>query len=437
MESRKAKRTVKTKDAPKTKKQPKQISIFTIIFVLIIIAVAIGIYFGVRVLVTTLKYKSYTDKMYTYGYNELYNNDKATAIEKVNNDEMLSVILGSLTNTKDVTNVYYLADSKASEQTNWYNYSTHLGVNDVITQRELTENATKVESVIILVRMIEGFLSVEIEKTDLKMNEEVLKTFSKEQQETISKAVTLGLIKNKTSAIKQKEIKKGELNKLVIETVEKYATIHHNNNDKGNIITKKSEMPDNYKEYPYIIDSIQNDVYELDYNVMTKSNFKTPKEVYKEMGDLYGQTDYRMTEHFDTILNIDYETITVSSFLEKINNYSTYLLDEKDVKEYVEYVKTNKIKLQGQAEPLLPIMYNNGERYQIRTKITLKVLSSDTQYNLLFGDKEDKVKYNSKEITIYVDVPMGMTFNSRSLLVENVCLAKYIAQNTSAIVLEE
>ena len=208
-------------------------------------------------------------------------------------------------------------------------------------------------------------------------------------------------------------------------------------NEVVNIVTKKSEMPKNYKEYPYIIDSIDKDIYELDYKIMTKSKFQLPKEVYKQLGNLYGQTDFRMTEHFNTLLNIDYSTITVDDFLEKINHYSAYYLEKQDVEEYVEYVKNNKIKLEGSATPLLPIIYNNGDSYQIRTKITFKVLNSDTEYNLLFGDQNSKVKYNSKEITMYVDVLMGMTFNSRSLLVENKCLAQNIAQKTPMVVVEE
>lgn len=437
MESRKEKRQAKPKVASKERKTQKQVSIFTVLFVVLIIGAVIGLYFGIRALVITLKYKSYTDRMYTYGYNELYEDKKATSIHEVTNGEMLSVILGSLTNSKDVRSVYYLADKNLSDMDNWYNYSTHLGVNDIITKKELNSGASKIDASIIIVKMVEGYLNVEVEKAELKMNESELNKYSKEQQDIIAKAVTLGLIKNNTSAIKGRQILKGELNKLVINVVDEYATMHYNTDENVNIVTKKSEMPENYKEYPYIIDSIDNSIYELDYEVRTKSNFQTPKEVYKQLGDLYEQTDFRMTEYFDSLLNIDYETITVDSFLEDINDYSSYDIEKNIIEEYIEYVKSNKIKLQGSATPLLPIIYNNGENYQIRTKLTFKVLSSDTQYNLLFGDNNNKVKYNLKEITMYVDVPMGMTFNSRTLLIENVCLAQYLVKNTNNVIVEE
>ena len=437
MGNRKERRIAKTKKEQTTKKQPKQVSIFTVLFVLLIIAAFVGVYFGIRALIITLKYKTYTDKMYTYGYNELYENNKATATQKLTNTDMIRVILGSLTNTKEIANAYYLADENASDSINWYNYSKYLGVNTLVSEKELDSRASKIHSVILLVKMMEGFLDVETEISELKMSEAVLKEFTQEEQTAISKAVTLGLIKNKTSAIKQNDMLKGELNKLVIETVEKYATMHYDNNESINVVTKKSEMPDNYKEYPYIVDSIDKEIYELEYEVMTASNFANPKEVYKQLGDLYGQTNDIMTKHFEYLLNIDYETITVRDFLKNVNKYSSYLLKEEDVEEYVEYVKANKIKLEGSAKPLLPIIYNNGDQHQVRTEITFKVISSDTEYNLLFGDEENKVKYNSKEITMYVDVPVGMTLNSRTLLVDTTCFAEYISNDTTLVVVEE
>jgi len=196
-------------------------------------------------------------------------------------------------------------------------------------------------------------------------------------------------------------------------------------------------LPTNVKEYPYVINTIEKEVYEYDYQILTERTFKNPKETYKIMGYLYGQIDDLIVRYFNKILNVDYTTISTSKFLSSIKNDVTYLLDEQDVKAYVHHVKENKIKLQGTATPLLPIIYNNGEQYVVRTKITFKVLNSDTQYNLLFGDEENTVKYNSKDITMYVDVPMGMTLNSKSLLIYVACLANYIPTQNSIVILEK
>ena len=81
---RKEQRKEKTKTRLKTNKKPKQISIFTLLFILTIVAVCIGIYVGARYLVITLKYKQYTDKIIEYGFSELYDNKKATRLCKRN-----------------------------------------------------------------------------------------------------------------------------------------------------------------------------------------------------------------------------------------------------------------------------------------------------------------------------------------------------------------
>ena len=451
--SRKERRTtleVKTQEEKTTKKhnkKSKEVSLFTILFVTLFIAVLIGIYLGVRHLVITLKYKSYTDKMVAYGYNELYDNNKATATDKVTKAELIKVIIGSIENNKDIYSLYYLADRDVSEANNWLAYANYLGVNNDIAIGELEKSATTNDAIMMLIKVVESVEGLELSKTQLKMSESKLSALTKDEQDLIAKAVTLGIIKNKNSALANNDILKGGLNKLVITVAETYATMHYDTtivNQNGDVIrqdisivTDKDKMPENYKEYPYIVDNIEKDAYEWEYKVRTSRTFKNPKQTYKAMGYLYGQTADLIVRYFNTILNVDYSNITTNNFLESITNDVAYKLDEQDVKQYVDYVKNNKIKLQGSAKPLLPIMYNNGEQYVVRTKLSFKVLNSDTNYNLLFGDENYTVKYDSKQITMYVDVPLGTTLNSNSQLVYVDCLAQYIANNNAMVVLEK
>ena len=439
---RKKQRINKVTKKSSNKKAIKEISIFTILLVLVIIVACVGVYLGIRALVITLKYMPYTDKMTTYGYNELYENKKATATQEVTNAELLKVIIGSIKNNKDIFSMYYLADKNISDAINLYDYSVYSGVNNSIDKKDLALSATKIDSIIILTSVLEGFLGEEIQPSKLEMKEQKLKEYTEKEQEIIAKAVTLGIIKNKTSELSDKEIIKGELNKLVINIVEDYATIYYGNinstkDEKVTIVTDKDELPDNYKDYPYVVSNISKDIYELDYKVRRQYTFKNPKEVYKVMGYLYGQTDEILTRYFDRILNINYETITVENFLDSIDNLVVYKIGQDDVKDYVQYVKDNKIKLEGKATPMMPIMYDNGEEYVVRTKISFKIVNANTEYNLLFGDEKEKIKYNGKEITMYVDVPTGMTFNSNSLLVKINCLAENIIKPTNLVVVEK
>lgn len=426
----------------KNKTKPKEVSIFTIMFVLILIALVIGLYFGIRYIVITLQYKQYTDKMYNYGYNELYDNQKATATQSVTNGELIKVIIGSIQNNKDIFNAYYLADKNYNETYNWNEYAKYLGLNDFMGNVNLNEEAKTIDAAMLVVKTIESFAGVSIEQAELNMSEDKLNEFSDQEQVLIAKAVNAGIIPNKNSSLSDKNIIKGKLNKFIIILAEKYATMHYNQttigeNGSTKIVTDKKKMPENYKEYPYIVDNIDKEVYEMPYIISAKSSFKNPKETYKLMGYLNGQTSNVMTRYFEKILNVDYTTITTEGFLKSISNNVIYRIDEQDVEEYVEYVKKNKIKLEGSATPLLPIMYNTGVQYVVRTKITFKVISSDTEYNLLFGDENSTVKYNSKEMTMYVDVPMGMTLNSKSLLVNISCLAKNMPTQSTLVTLED
>ncbi len=420
-------------------KKPNRLSVFTKVLIGIMIVVSIGIYFGIKALIITVKYWEYTDKMETYGFAKLYNNEKATSIQKVSNAELIKVTVGTINNIKDISNIYYLTDKSKPDSQNWYNYSLYAGINDSITEKELDVRATYIDAVVITTNVLEGVLG-EVKPSELKMSEKRLKQYTEAEQIAIAKAVTLGIIQNKNSALSNSKIVKGELNKLLIEIIEENALMYYknkgNSDEKVEIVTDKKQMPENYKEYPYIISSIPKEIYELDYEVKWEPSFKTPKHTYKLMGYLYGQIDDMVVNYFRSILNVDYKTITNEKFLYSIGSLMTYKMNTNDVKKYVQYVKDNKITLQGEATPLLPIMYSNGEQYIIRTKITFKVINSDTEYNLLFGDESRKVKYNGNEITMYVDLPTGMTFNSNSLLISKACLARHIVKPTEQVVIE-
>jgi len=438
---RQIKRATTKKQTSKTvKKGSLQISIFSVLLILVLIAACVGIYFGVRYLVITLKYKQYTDKMNEYGYNVLYVNSKATATEEVTKADLIKVVLGSLMNNTDINNIYHLASADVSDEQNWYDYAEDIGATEYIANTSLDSKSTRIDAIILATNTLEGIINKEIEQTELKMSESELEKYSEKQKVALSKAVTLGIIKNKNSALSEANILKGELNKLVIGLVEANATIYYKNtstNAQVSIVTDKDKLPANKEDYPYIVDNISKEIYEQGFRNQYAPLFRTPKEVYKTMGYLYGQIDDTLTSYLNDILNIDYETITTKNFLEKIASNVVYEIDESDVEDYVQYVKDNKIKLEGKATALLPIMYDTGEGLVVRTKIIFKVINSDTQYNLLFGDENEKVKYTGDEIVMYVDVRLGGTFNSNSQLVYIQCLAKNLSSTTDSVVVEE
>lgn len=427
-------KTSKKESTKKIKILDKQISVFTVAFIVLAIAVIIGIIFGIRCLTINLKYKYYTDKMKTYGLVSLYNNEKATATNKVENKELLKITVAGIVNEKRPSTFNKVKEEEYLEFMDILN----------ITEQDLDKNVTRKDMVIKVTKFAVSMLNIEAEPTELKMSDGTLAKFTDDEKYIIGQAITLGLIENKNSAVSDKDIIKGELNKLIITIVEKYATITGNAviiNEAGelvnqniSIVTKTSEKPKNYKEYPYIVDNIENKIYETEFANKKEYNNQTPKEVYEALGSTYGQISETATRYFNTILNVDYETITVENFLEEINKTSVYLLAKEDVEAYVNYVKENKIKLKGKGTAMLPIICWSGERYLLRTKVTFEILSSNTDKNLLY--KDESVTYNGKTFDLYIDIPMGMTVNSITLNVYIENLTKYISVQSGNVIVD-
>ena len=83
------------------------------------------------------------------------------------------------------------------------------------------------------------------------------------------------------------------------------------------------------------------------------------KKVVRDLGVPYNTSVKYVQEYYKNILNVDYNNITIENFVKGFDKLTTYEVNQSDLEDYVEYVKKNKIKLEGKATPLLPIIYNN------------------------------------------------------------------------------
>lgn len=374
----------------KKDKKKRKISIYSIILLLIVV---IGIIYGIYVLSKHLyyytKYSEYEEKMIQYGLDDLYNNGSAKSSEKVTNSEMIKVIIGSISGVKDASGLVHIEGNKTYNNEDFVKYAELLKIineNSIYKQNE-NEVSNYVQAVEVSKKSVKTLLKEEY-------NEEIDSSDS--------------------------DLNKGMLNKLVIQIVEKYSTLYRGNMLNAKIVTDKDKLPENYKEYPYIIDTIPNNVYEMDFEVLDKDRFMNPVKEYEKRGEVYYQIDTYLTQYFNTILNVNYETINEKEFFNSIKDILIYDYSQELVKDYVEYVKENKIKLEGSVQPLLPIIYNNGEENIIRAKIKFKVLNSNTDKNLLLPDivNEENIKYEGKTFEFYADIPMGAMLNATSLRVK-------------------
>lgn len=184
---------------------------------------------------------------------------------------------------------------------------------------------------------------------------------------------------------------------------------------------KTEDLPKNSEMYPYILSGIDNEIYEIPNYVSYYSESFGPIKAYQRYFDEYYGMDAMITQAYEEILNIDYETISAEHFYYTVQ----YALWGEDVKkqlgDYIDYVKKNKIKIEGTATPLFPIVYDDGDNVRVRTKIEYKILSSDTKLDLIFGDRNGQpgasrefyapTEYVSSSKTIYVDIPFGFALD--------------------------
>ena len=377
------------KKGNKSKKTNRKVSLYSVIILIVILAVIIyGIYALVSGVYYYFKYDKYEDKMIQYGLNDLYNNNEASTRQNVTNSEMVKVVVGSILGTKDVSGLVYMENSKSYENEEFVKYAESVGI---------------------------------IEKGSITKENESDKARYGQTTETVYNAIKV-ILKSDDIDIKdngKSNLKKGQLNKLVIETVEKYNTLYKGSIEGTKIVTDEDKLPKNYEEYPYIIDSIPTEVYEMELQCLSEERFMNPKKEYEKRGEVYSQIDSYLTKYYNQILNVDYETINEQEFFNNIKDIVYYEYTNDSMHDYIEYVKEHKIKLKGKIIPYLPIIYYDGEVNRVRAKIEFEVLSSNTDKNLLLPDifNGDNIKYEGKKFEFYIDIPMGAMLGATSLRV--------------------
>ena len=406
--------------------------IVTSIIIALAIAAVIGIIFLIRYIVINCKYSYYTEKMDWYGYNKLYDNQNAKSAQSVNSDEIVKMVTGVLYNSVEpnfAKNSLFTEDKdKLSTNEAWVEFAK--GVSLIKSEDGINEGKiTKLQTAKMLVRGIENLYATKIEITK-SLNANDRKDYGEKELELIDKAISIGILEDSKSDLEKTNLVKGELNKMLITIAEKYATVYYKNGRfagiNGLLVTDKDKLPKNASIYPYIVDTIPKEIYEIEMPEMLTQISVSPKNVYDIYYEEYGNTDRNVTNYFNTILNIDYKTIDADSFIQQLNPYMAYNLEQmisdkrlyrESVEEYVAYVKENEIVLSGKATPLLPIIYSNGLMHFVRCKIEFKVLDSKTNENLLLWD--DGVTYNSNDISVYTDVVVTPSAYSKAFRIYN------------------
>lgn len=425
------KQTIKKQDTKEQKSSKKEKKFFkhikknkkiylTSLIVIVIAIIVFLVVYGINLYLINREYVKYEEKMETYGFNMLYNNKAVTSYEKVSNLEAVKLVLGTIYNTYDASSIGYQPEGEY-EGDEWVKTAEAFGIleENKINKDNINKNISYWD-------FIKMYMNGRNKKLELKISStkeskfKNLNSLTQEQKQYINDMAENGIIKNTSKKLDlDKDIIKGQINEIVVNYIEKYNAIVGKNET---LVTKKESMPSNSYLYPYIVYSIPNEVYEIEHINENKTGYISPKELYKDKKEYYNQMEYRIVNYYQEILNVNYETIDASTLKTKLEDYLLYNYEDSIFEDYANYVKENKIIVEGTAKVLLPIVYYDGIDFRIRTRLEFKIVNSDTNQNILFGDIKENtdkpVTYKNKEYKVYVDIPMTSLINTISYRTE-------------------
>ncbi len=361
------------------------------------------------------------DEVIISGIKSPYDNGSNKPSEVITKSEGIKVILSMVLGRSDINN---LAKKPVNTYKNaiWVEYAEERGLIEkgAITAFNETAPITTEETINFLISALRQFAP----EVDLNSYSKIVFTepskYSNTTRQNAYFAYVWSLVDSNDEALLEQEMTKGKMDDLLIRAINK---LNLKMGKKGQI--KTTNLPKNAQAYPYILSSIENSVYEMPFSGWDSGEVG-PRLCYKGAKSMYGRIDQMIREAYTEIVNIDYRTISKDHFTNAKKwslDYSCGWVDELDnqIEHYVDYVKKNKIEITGKVTPLLPIVYFDGNRYRVRTKIEYTIQSSDTDIDLLLCDRiaysgalklcYSPTVYVSKSKTIYVDIALAAGLN--------------------------
>lgn len=436
MKEKKKKEMTKKVSGKRTSKNKIKVNprILIIIFAVIIV---IGIGILSYVLLKNMEYKKYAkyeEEMNAYGYNELYNNQSAKTSEKVTTSEAIKMMISVCLNQNDISGIAK-APTNDYENAIWVLYAQDKNlVNASEVNKDTANKKVKYIDVIKYFARGKKILLNQDLTTDESKSVKDIEKYSAVEQEAIMDMLANGILEivgdNKLKA--NRKIFKGQLNEIVINYINKYHTVV----DNSEILqTDESQKPSNADKYPYIVKDVAKEVYEMPFIVDTESRFKNPKTTFQEYKEHYHQITEKIEKYYHTIFNVNYNNITLEDMKKNLAQLTLMGADENALKEYVDYVKANHIVIEGKVKVQEPIIYFDGYTNRARTKIEFKVVSADTDENLLFIDfiNGKNTKYHKKEFATYIDAKFGSAYDTSTYYLKSETLLSLLTNSSEDI----
>ena len=433
---------VDKKAKKKTDKRVVKSRITIAIIIVSILLVGLAVY-GIISLINYNKYKPYIgfeETMKTYGFDKVYNNESSKTGESITKSEAIKMILACMFNTSDISGFAKEPEGDDNyENAIWVEYAKFRGIisDSDINKDNAKDKATYIEVIRYLANAKTKILEKELDSAP-SMKVKDLDNYKSDEQVAIEDMIANEIITINTKKINgNKHIFKGQMNELISNFAIKYNTITVNG-EKVNI--NEDKMPSNKDQYPYTLASVDKSVYEKEFYIDDENNFKSPKELYTVKKEYYTQIQEIAEGYYDTILNVDYNTINYEDMKDNILQYVLY--GTEGLEEYVNYVKSNKIIIQGKSTVMFPIIYFDGLEYNVRMKLEFEIKNSNTRDNLLYMDPinsdSTKVKYDNDKYTVYIDAKMGNAIGgSNALYNDNITIVNLLLNGQKDVMVRE
>lgn len=417
-ESNKTKQTKKNKMVgviPTKFKAHTKLTVLLILGVVLIIAIISLIIWGISEYQKYKYYAHYEKDMKALAFDIAYDNKTCKTNQSVTKSEAVKMMVVAFFNTTDITG-FASTPVEPYENAIYVQYAEDKGI---VPKGEITvdNEDKKIKYEDVLRYLGNAKMKVMDKPLDASQKEKTkdIANYNPDVQNAIADLVNNEIIAPRGNKVRgNKNVFKGQINEIVVNVANKYNTVTLGEN-KVNINPDK--VPSNAEEYPYTLSQIDKSIYEKPFSVDDNRYFLNPVGVFGKKKDYFSRIQETVEKYYETLLNVNENTITAENFHQGIEEYVAYKQDNTQIEAYVDYVKKHHITLQGKAEVIMPAIYYDGRNYRARVKLTFEVKSADTKSNLLYLDSNmGNIVYDATSYTVYVDAYLGNALGGDSTL---------------------
>ena len=342
---------------------------------------------------------NYDEKIDLFGFSKIYEEcgDEITKIEALKINFLISKNSTSIEEAFD-KNYKYTDEDFISKN---YIYSNKL--KNVISETNKDEKITVADELYALY-LIEKGRYKDVNDSN-KITLENINDYEEGKKVAIQTMYDNGIIEKEDF---EQVLTKEKSKEIMLKYIYTFKTMCRDANFK--VLHDEENVSSLYKLPFYTNESIE--ASKIPIHITETSIYTDPVEMSKETFFKYNKISNNTKNLLDIILNVNYEEFekedfNIKEYLKKINNCS--IISNSKIEEYVEYVKQNKIKIEGSGYAIIPIVYYKSGAYYVRSYIDFKVSNSNINNNVLmqnikFLDTETNEFEKEKEYKGYVDL---------------------------------